>query len=110
MITQTKLYYPAISQIIDLQNNGIDITVNNDNHKIYFHFYNLSGDNLEMYSILGFNECFNSNYPCRMCTVTKEECASITFVKKKNVKLKLKTTNKLQTLSTTRVLYTSNDF
>lgn len=35
----------------------------------------VTGDNLGINSILGFNECFRSNYYCRFCKCAKEACS-----------------------------------
>lgn len=88
MLPQSKLYYPAIQQMIDLQNNGITINIKNQEYKIYFHFYGLIGDNLELYSMLGFNECFRSLYPCRICIITRDDCERSTYEKKKTLSYK----------------------
>ena len=69
--------------MIDLQNNGITINIVNQEYRIYFHFYGLIGDNLELYSILGFNEIFRSLYPYRIFLITRDDSERITYEKKK---------------------------
>lgn len=70
----TKLYNPVIKQLRDLQQTGIEVTIKGKIQKVYFDLFNFSGDNLELHNVLGFNECFNSTYSCRLCYMTKREC------------------------------------
>ena len=55
-----ELYRPVMQQILDLINNGIEITVEGKNYTVYIGLLNFSGDNLELHNVLGFNGSFNS--------------------------------------------------
>ncbi|XP_058798086.1 uncharacterized protein LOC131668172 [Phymastichus coffea] len=74
IVKHSKLFHPAVRQILDLQKNGITINVSGRNIKVYFDIFNISGDNLELHTLLGFNESFNSKFPCRICYMSKEQC------------------------------------
>eukprot|EP00102_Acyrthosiphon_pisum_P011772 XP_008180637.1 PREDICTED: uncharacterized protein LOC103308656 [Acyrthosiphon pisum] len=69
-----NLFKHLISEINFLEESGINVFVNNQQYQIYFSLALIVGDNLGLHSILGFTECFVSNYPCRFCHSSKEEC------------------------------------
>lgn len=54
-----------------LEKNGITLELNSQIHQVYFCLFLVIGDNLGVNSLLGFNESFNSNYFCRVCTSSK---------------------------------------
>lgn len=78
-----KLYKPLLDEIKDLQENGIDLNVNGKEKKVYFELFNLSGDNLDLHAMLGFNQSFNSEFPCRLCLITKDNLKTATKLKSK---------------------------
>ncbi|XP_074111450.1 uncharacterized protein LOC141535425 [Cotesia typhae] len=61
-----------------LAKKGITIEVDGENHTIYFVLIGLLGDNLALNSLLGFNECFISDYYCRFCRASKNEARKLT--------------------------------
>lgn len=69
-----NLFKHLITEINFLEESGINVFVNNQSYQIYFSLALIVGDNLGLHSILGFTECFVSNYPCRFCHSSKEEC------------------------------------
>lgn len=62
-ITFTK----AIDELKFLKNNGITISVDNKEYRLYFDLIQLQGVNLGMNSILGLTESFVTNFFCRFC-------------------------------------------
>ncbi|KAJ1526414.1 hypothetical protein ONE63_009548 [Megalurothrips usitatus] len=54
-----------------LQQSGIEIRRKDCTVRVYFAIGVLSADNAAMHLMLGFTECFTSNYPCRFCKVYK---------------------------------------
>lgn len=66
---------PCLLQIIDeinyLANEGIIITTEHGEFKVYFILGLILGDNLGLNSILEFSKSFSSNYYCRFCKTHK---------------------------------------
>lgn len=77
-----------ISELKELHQNGINITVNGETVTVYFQLVVITGDNLGVHSICGLVESFNAQYFCRFCTSTKIE--TTTQVCEINAKLRLK--------------------
>jgi len=61
------MFASLINDLIDLQENGITITVNSNIIQVYFVLGLVLGDNLGLNSILGFVSSFSANYFCRIC-------------------------------------------
>lgn len=74
MSSLSKICKPVMEQIKDLQNDGVQISIDGKAYTVYFVLFNFSGDNLELHNVLGFHESFNSNYPCRLCYMDKKQC------------------------------------
>lgn len=66
-----RLFQPLVSELNKLSTIGIDINIGKYK-KVYLLASLILGDNLGVNSILGFTESFNSKYPCRFCTISKE--------------------------------------
>lgn len=66
-----KILLHVVDQIIDLSVNGITINVEKE-YKIFFRLMFITGDNLGLNTICGFSQGFNSQYYCRICSVTKK--------------------------------------
>lgn len=67
LLGNKKLFQHVINQIIDLQENGIIISINGQQRKIYFVLAFIIGDNLGLNTILGYPRSFRANYCCRIC-------------------------------------------
>lgn len=67
------LFSSLITELIDLQENGISICVNSTNITIHFALALILGDNLGLNSILGFVESFSAIYYCRTCCSPKSQ-------------------------------------
>lgn len=63
-----------INELNFLQSNGIIVKTEHGEENIYFQCVSILGDNLSQNSILGFVESFSSNYYCRICKASKEQC------------------------------------
>ena len=63
-----------------LEEKGIKITIKGETFTIKFILTLISGDNLGLHSILGFNESFMSNYFCRFCIDSKEKLLRCTKI------------------------------
>lgn len=68
-----ELFHDLIIVLNKLGTEGIGITVNGLIYQIYFVLALIIGDNLCQRTILGFNESFSANYPCRFCKVNKQD-------------------------------------
>lgn len=68
-----KIFQHLINEFIFLENNGIEITIDNQHKRVYFKLVLVVGDNLGMNSVLGFEESFNAHYFCRFCSTPKDE-------------------------------------
>ncbi|XP_008189915.1 uncharacterized protein LOC103311882 [Acyrthosiphon pisum] len=64
---------PLMDELNFLQETGIEISTPDYEGKLYFELGLILGDNLGLHSITGFTESFSSNFPCRMCTMRKED-------------------------------------
>lgn len=60
-----------ISEIKDLETNGLIINVGDKEQKVYFAVIGIIGDNLGQHTIFGFSKSFNSTHSCRTCLVDK---------------------------------------
>jgi hypothetical protein len=68
-----RVFKPLVDDLKDLEGKGIDIC--NQNWRVRLSA--IAGDNLGSHWIGGFNTNFaNAQYPCRYCTVTKDEIKS----------------------------------
>lgn len=67
------IFHPIIEEFNFLSENGIQIDTADFKGTLYFELALILGDNLGIHSITGFNESFSSNFPCRICTIPKEE-------------------------------------
>lgn len=70
------LHTHVVDQIIDLSVNRITINIEKE-YKIFFRLMFLSGDNLGLNTICGFSQGFNSQYYCRICSVTKQDAQNL---------------------------------
>lgn len=70
MVTNKKLFGHAIRLLKKLETDGIEIKVNGELKRVYFFVFTITGDNLGMNDILGFQKGFKGKYPCRICKVT----------------------------------------
>ncbi|KAG5669916.1 hypothetical protein PVAND_000206, partial [Polypedilum vanderplanki] len=64
---------PLVNIFVDLETNGIDLNIDNNEKKVYIVLCLLLGDNLAINEMLGLSKSFNSNYFCRFCTILKDE-------------------------------------
>lgn len=68
---------PVIEELKDLEVNGISLNTSHFKGEMRCSVAQLCGDNLGLNAILGFTECFSSNYFCRICkahkTITKTQ-------------------------------------
>ena len=62
-----KIFRPLIDDLKKLQKDGLNITVNREQRKVYFVLAALLGDNLSLHDLLGFVTSFTANHPCRFC-------------------------------------------
>jgi len=69
-----NIFKELINEINYLRTEGVIVNLRNENYTIYFSLALIIGDNLGLHSMLGFNESFNANYPCRFCLCSKMEC------------------------------------
>lgn len=69
----TRILRPLIDLLNDLQNVGIDLESNESFNLVRLIPLFVTGDNLGINSILGYNESFSSNYYCRFCKCKKEQ-------------------------------------
>ncbi|XP_066600979.1 uncharacterized protein [Prorops nasuta] len=67
------IFSNIIEQLVQLETDGIYIDISGSSQKVYFSLLLITGDNLGLNTILGFNNSFNSNYCCRVCSIEKED-------------------------------------
>lgn len=66
------IFKPLIDELNFLQETGIEINTPYTT-KLYFELGLILGENLGLHSIIGFTESYSSNFPCRICTIRKED-------------------------------------
>ncbi|XP_063382362.1 uncharacterized protein LOC134668830 isoform X1 [Cydia fagiglandana] len=66
-----SLFHLLISELKDLETEGIDIVIESKTQKVYFVLGLIIGDNLGLNYLLGFSQSFSSNYYCRICKTHK---------------------------------------
>lgn len=84
---ENKIFSYIVDEIIDFNINGITIitiNVNNKEQKVLFRLmFIVIGDNLGLNTIFGFSKVLNSQYYCRVCTVTKKNAQNSVYEEKK---------------------------
>lgn len=80
------IFQNLLKELKFLESDGITVSVNGEDVKLYFTLALILGDNLGMNGILGFVESFSGNYFCRICTADKQQtqtlCKSIPELKR----------------------------
>lgn len=71
-----KFFAEAVKELNYLEDTGITITTPSHSVTIHFSVVGLIGDNLAANTVLGFQQSFSSNYPCRFCLVQFRDIAS----------------------------------
>lgn len=66
---------PLINDIKILESQGLSLPFSDE--QIYGTIAQITGDNLGMHSILGFNESFNSHHFCRLCLIEKNDSQTV---------------------------------
>lgn len=66
-------FMPLINVLKDLEQQGIDVTIDSKTFKIFLVLSNITGDNLGLNSILGYTKSFVANHCCRICIVHRDE-------------------------------------
>ncbi|XP_051947286.1 uncharacterized protein LOC127618717 [Xyrauchen texanus] len=66
---------PLINDIKILESQGLSLPFSDE--QIYGTIAQITGDNLGMHSILGFNESFNSRHFCRLCLIEKQDSQTV---------------------------------
>lgn len=64
--------YNLVQEIISLEVEGIEVTLNNQKTNIFLIMGIILGDNLGLNQILEFSKSFSSNHYCRFCTAPSE--------------------------------------
>lgn len=68
-----RVFEHLLDELKYLESEGIVINVDDTEHRILFALVLWIGDNLGVHQLLGFNESFSSNYPCRFCKSHRSE-------------------------------------
>jgi hypothetical protein len=66
------IFHHLIEELNFLQRVGIKFDLQDYRGWIFFDLGCILGDNLGLHGILGFNESFSGNYPCRMCRIDRK--------------------------------------
>lgn len=65
---------PLIDLLIDLEKNGMKITIDNEEITVYFVTCLTMGDNLGIHTLHGFSKSFVANFFCRFCEMSLQDC------------------------------------
>lgn len=66
---------PLINDVKKLESQGLSLPFSDE--QVYGTISQITGDNLGMHSILGFNESFSSRHFCRLCLIEKNDCQMV---------------------------------
>ncbi|XP_064625945.1 uncharacterized protein LOC135486776 [Lineus longissimus] len=69
---------PIVHDLKLLESEGISIATSEGEARIRVILGQTTGDNLGLHSLLGFVESFSANYPCRTCSIAREDAQSAT--------------------------------
>lgn len=70
----SKALCDLVDIMVELEQKGIELTVEDEKIKVYFVLMGILGDNLGMNLLMGYVTSFNSLLYCRFCKLNKEEC------------------------------------
>ena len=68
------VFRSLVQQLEDAYKNPFVTDPNRTNETVRFRLVGIIGDNLGQHQLLGFNESFSSNFPCRFCKMNRETC------------------------------------
>lgn len=66
---------PLINDLKKLESQGLSLPFSDE--QVYGTICQITGDNLGMHTILGFNESFSSRHFCRLCLIEKNDCQTV---------------------------------
>lgn len=66
-------FMPLINVLKDLEEQGIDITIDSKTFQLHLILSNITGDNLGLNSLLGYTKSFVANHCCRICVCHRDE-------------------------------------
>ena len=70
----TKALSELVDVLIELERDGIDLTIEGRVVKVYFVLMGILGDNLGINLLMGYVTSFNSLLYCRFCRLNKNQC------------------------------------
>jgi len=73
-VGNTEIFKNLISDIKDLEENGMEVLINDESIKLYFCLALIIGDNLGLHGMMGFSESCVANYTCKFCRCSKTVC------------------------------------
>lgn len=66
---------PLLNDVKKLENQGLSLPFSDQ--QVYGTIAQITGDNLGMHTILGFNESFSSRHFCRLCLIEKSDAQTV---------------------------------
>ena len=66
---------PLLNDVKQLESQGLSLPFSDE--QVHGTISQITGDNLGMHSILGFNESFSSRHFCRLCLLDKDDCQTV---------------------------------
>lgn len=66
---------PVINDVKILESQGLSLLFSDE--PLYGTICQITGDNLGMHTVLGFNESFSSRHFCRHCLIEKDDCLTV---------------------------------
>ena len=72
------MFEPIIEDLLKLESEGIELTINGTKRRVYFVLALFIGDNLAVHGAIGFVESFRAKYPCRFCRIDSKTLQSST--------------------------------
>lgn len=88
MFGTKMLFSKLVDELQNLETFGIFIKVKNNVINVKCPLILIQGDNLGLNTILGFSQCFRSNYYCRFCKMHKEVTEKQVRPQKQNIRNK----------------------
>lgn len=75
---QSYNFNMLVTVLRELEQTGIEITINGITEHVYFIMAAFTGDNLGLNTVMGFAKSFAANYFCRICKTHKDTAKTLT--------------------------------
>ncbi|KAL7298938.1 hypothetical protein TKK_0008039 [Trichogramma kaykai] len=78
LLKNSQTFNKLIEEANYIRKHGIEINVGSKTYRIKFQLILIIGDNLGLNEIFGFTQSFTTDFYCRICKMTHQECCQAT--------------------------------